>query len=256
MTTDATPHDETIREQFTRQAEPFARLPGHLDAIAHLIDLCEAGADDTVLDVGCGPGLLACAFAKVTAHVTGIDMTSRMITLARQQQREAGLHNMTWCEGVARDLPYDNASFSIVVSRYMFHHVVDPAAVLREMYRVCRPGGRVLVADPVLPAAHVDAFNAMERMRDPSHTAALSTEAFDALFRRADLTRVRRSGYDIDMALEAQLAASFPAPGDDERLRQLFQDDLTTQRLGVKTRLVEEQIYFTYPIAMIVGTKG
>jgi len=70
-------HREAILDQFTRQAVPFATAPSIRDeaALRTVVDGSGAGRDDTVLDVACGPGILACAFARVARHVTGIDLT-------------------------------------------------------------------------------------------------------------------------------------------------------------------------------------
>lgn len=149
-------HDAEIVSQFTKQAIPFTQLPDHLDSIQMLIEMSKVAGDDLVLDVACGPGLVACEFAKVARHVTGIDLTEKMIEIAKNHQKEMGLTNLSWDIGTASPLPYDSASLSIVVTRYSFHHFLDPKAVLTEMIRVCKPNGVVLIADVALPADNVD----------------------------------------------------------------------------------------------------
>jgi len=76
---DSTNHQATIVEQFSQQAIPFAQVPGHLDSIQLLKELAEVKQSDNVLDVACGPGLVACEFATHCNHVTGIDITAAMI---------------------------------------------------------------------------------------------------------------------------------------------------------------------------------
>ena len=76
---DAGNHQATIVEQFSRQAIPFAKVPGHLDAIGLLLEISAVSRDDLVLDVACGPGLVACEFARTARQVTGIDITPAMI---------------------------------------------------------------------------------------------------------------------------------------------------------------------------------
>lgn len=249
-------HDTTIREQFSKQAIPFTRLKGHLDSVDFLIEFSGAAAGDTVLDVGCGPGIVACAFAKVAEHVTGVDLTAGMIAEARKRQLAEGLDNLRWEVGSARRLSHPADSFSLVLTRYTFHHFIDPREVLAEMIRVCKPGGRVLIADPVLPAECVDAYNQMEKLRDPSHTRAVSTKEFDQLLGRSGLNNLKRSAYTVPMELERQLAASFPNPGDEEKLRELFLADLEINQLGLNTRRVNQEIWFDYPIPVYVGTKA
>jgi ubiquinone/menaquinone biosynthesis C-methylase UbiE len=105
------------------------------------------GPEDTVLDVACGPGLVACTLAEVAQHVTGIDLTPAMIEQAQARQKAKGLMNLTWLVGDAVPLPFPETAFSVVVTRYSFHHFLDPKAVLAEMVRVCSPAGRVAVID-------------------------------------------------------------------------------------------------------------
>ncbi len=72
-----------VLDQFTRQAEPFARLPAHSteESIRLVSEAAGIVADDTILDVACGPGLLACALARTARHVTGIDPRPARITV-------------------------------------------------------------------------------------------------------------------------------------------------------------------------------
>ncbi len=177
-------HREAILDQFTRQAVPFATAPSIRDeaALRTVVDGSGAGRDDTVLDVACGPGILACAFARVARHVTGIDLTPAMLERARLLQAEQGLTNVTWRRGDVLPLPFADAEFTLVVSRFAFHHLLDPGAVLGQMRRVCAPGGTVMVIDSAPAPDRAAAFNAMERLRDPSHTRALGLVEHLALF--------------------------------------------------------------------------
>jgi ubiquinone/menaquinone biosynthesis C-methylase UbiE len=75
--TDTTKHNQTIIKQFSQQATPFAKLPGHSQSMQMVIDLSEVSETDDVLDVACGPGLLACEFALHAKHVTGVDITPK-----------------------------------------------------------------------------------------------------------------------------------------------------------------------------------
>ena len=126
--------------------------------------------DDIALDVACGPGLVVCAFATVARHVTGVDITPAMLEQARALQQREGLTNVEWKLGDGTKLPFEDESFSLVLSRYAFHHFENPKAVLAEMVRVCQPGGRVCVADVYVTSdAQDEAYNRIELLRDPSH---------------------------------------------------------------------------------------
>jgi ubiquinone/menaquinone biosynthesis C-methylase UbiE len=249
-------HTEQIRDQFTRQAAPFAAAAEirNEEVLGRIVAMAHAGPSDMVLDVACGPGLLACAFAKVAKHVTGIDVTPRMLEQASAVQRQNGLHNLTWHEGEVPPLPYPDADFSIVSARFAFHHFLDPLEVLKEMRRVCRPGGRVVVVDSAPVRDNADAFNRMEQLRDPSHVRALPPEDLFALFAAAELPEPR-SRYDLmPYELESFLGRSFPKEGDADRVRRMFEESVENDVLGVSAIEEEGKIYFSLPVLTLVSS--
>ena len=179
-------HRRLILDQFTKQAVPFSQMQNHSPEL--LLAASQVGPEDNVLDVACGPGLMACAFAKVARHVTGIDLTPAMIDQAKVLQQSHGLTNLAWHLGDVLLLPFPDDSFSLVFTRYSFHHFLDPKAVLAEMVRVCLPGGRVVVADVYTSnPQQAEAYNRLEKLRDPSHVRALAVEELTNLFDAAGL---------------------------------------------------------------------
>src|SRR5271170_1777235 len=130
-----TTHQDLIRDQFTRQAVVFntAAPVANRDALQMIVDAAEPGPDDTVLDVACGGGLVARAFAPQVRYATGIDVTPAMLEQARKAAAESGLANTSWDQGDVTTLPYADGSFTIVATRFSFHHFVDAGVVLREM---------------------------------------------------------------------------------------------------------------------------
>jgi SAM-dependent methyltransferase len=241
---------ETIVDQFTRQAVPFSTAPPMRDekALGLLVAAAAAGPDDTVLDVACGPGIVACAFARDVRHVTGIDLTPAMIERARALAADGGLGNASFEVGDVLPLPFDDASFSVVVSRFAFHHFPDPLAVLREMRRVCKPDGRVVVADLMASPdpGKAAAFHGMEVLRDPSHARALTLLELRALFEEAGMGAPVESFWRMDIDLDALLARSFPVSGSEPDIRRMFEQSLADDALGLETRRENEHIRFTY----------
>lgn len=248
-------HRDKIVDQFSKQAIPFSQIPGHFDAVQLLVEMSGVGSDDDVLDVACGPGMVACEFARHARQVTGIDITQAMIEQARKRQRQQKLENLDWAVGDAVPLPYTDNSFSLVLTRYSFHHLLAPERALAEMIRVCRPGGRVMVADVAMERDKSAAYDRLEIMRDPSHTHALTNEEFSGLFENSGLLDCRQSAYGVDIELEEQLRASFPSPGDESELRGMITDDVGTDNLGINARRENVKIIYTVPIAVYVGRK-
>src|SRR6202044_3924289 len=104
MTDKADNHQRLILDQFTKQAVPFSQMQNHSPEL--LLAASRARPGDIVLDVACGPGLMACAFAKVAHDVTGIDLTPAMIEQAKVMQQSEGLTNLTWQVGDVGSLPF------------------------------------------------------------------------------------------------------------------------------------------------------
>jgi SAM-dependent methyltransferase len=250
-------HNQSIVDQFTKQAVPFSKKTAmSSDAIFNLmLDMCEVTPQDKVLDVACGPGLTACAVAAVAAYVTGIDLTPAMIERAKSRQADLGLINLGWQVGDVYALPFVDNSFSLVLTRFSFHHFLNPAAVLAEMIRVCQPGGRVMVWDSVPEADKAEAYNHLEKLKDPSHARALPVEELLAIIRESGLTNIRTVPYDLEFELEIQLAGMFPNPGDKEKIRQIYINNLTTDTVGMGVHKRGEAIHFHYPTVIVVGTK-
>jgi SAM-dependent methyltransferase len=246
-------HNETIVDQFTRQAIPFATAPAirNTDALNRIVNAAGAGPGDTVLDVACGPGLLVCAFANVVDHAAGIDITPAMLEQAGKLQAELGLQNVSWQLGDVEALPFPDRQFSIVASRFALHHLQEPLKVLKEMRRVCAAGGRIVVADSAPAQGKAEAFNDMEKLRDPSHVRALSVEELRQLFADAGLAEPGVEFYRLQGELEDLLRRSFPNEGDADRIRAIFNQSLETDSLDMATEKRDGKVYYGFPVAIL-----
>jgi ubiquinone/menaquinone biosynthesis C-methylase UbiE len=251
-------HNQLIVDQFTRMAAPFARMPAHSDqtSMQLLMDVAAIGSGDRVLDVCCGPGLVSCAIAPRAGHVTGIDITPAMIDQANRLQKSNRLDNMDWVVGDVTRLPFPANSFSVVLSRYAFHHLLGPATVLREMARVCRPGGRVVLADVFCTSEDQRAlYDQIEKLRDPSHVRALLLQELQDLFAGAALTITCTEYYRLGVALGPLLAASCTGPVGADKVRQILVDDIAANRSGFAPHLIDGAVQISFPVVILAGNK-
>jgi ubiquinone/menaquinone biosynthesis C-methylase UbiE len=146
---------------------------------SRLVELAGITPGDRVLDVGCGPGYLtalAAAAAAPDGAAVGVDPSASMTALAR---RTRGTPHCTFQEGSAESLGMADGSCDVVLSCFAFHHIPEQVRALAfgEMYRVLRPGGRLVVADFPPPRGRVGrqlvGLVAGEGMRDnPVETIA------------------------------------------------------------------------------------
>ena len=245
-----TAHDERIVEQFTRWARPFSELPVHAEAegMARTLAAAAITRDTSVLDVACGPGIVACAAAEQAAHVTGIDLTPAMIDQARERQSKRQLDNLDWRVGDATRLPFADGTFDVVLTRYSFHHMPEPLLVLREMRRVCRHGGRVVVIDATPSAETQAAYDRMEILRDPSHASALTLAQLRAIGRQAGLSERLIDGYRLE-ALLSTLSDRQDMPA----LNRMLEGDIDSgaDHIGVGAWRAADGIRFHFPISII-----
>jgi len=252
-------HDARIVAQFTKMAEAFSSSPPIVDreALDLLLEETGASGSDLSLDVACGAGVVACHFASVVRSATGIDITPAMIEKARALQAKAGLANVQWDVGDVKHLPYADNSFSIVTSRYAFHHIPEPGRVLQEMVRVCQAGGMVAVADICVSEdpRKAERFNELEKLNDPTHFRALPLSEHLALFHRAGMSEPKVARYKLDFTLSRmQKALGYSveaARATEERVRASIHEDM----LGTDSRFEGDETIFSYPIAVLASRK-
>lgn len=247
------PHKDEVIDQFTRQAAQFAQSPTARseDIVGRILRLAHPGPTETALDVACGPGLLACELARHARHATGVDLTPAMLDQARKTQQERGVTNVSWDQADVTALPYADAAFDVVTCRFAFHHFPEPLPVLREMKRVARPGGRIVIADSAPAADKAAVFNSMEALRDPSHTRALPEEDWLRLFAAAGLPQPHAERTRLPLALDEFLSRSYPREGNEARIRALFEAALLNDTMDVAPYREHGAMRFSVPVAIL-----
>jgi ubiquinone/menaquinone biosynthesis C-methylase UbiE len=252
-------HAATIVDQFSRQAEVFAKSPALHNAAA-LALLVEAGApqpNDAVLDVACGPGSVVVAFAGRVRRSVGLDATEAKLAQARSLAATHNLKNTEWYQGDVYRLPFEAASFDIVSCRFAFHHFEKPERAFAEMVRVCRPGGRIVLCDAVASddAAKAAAFNRMERHRDPSTVTFRPLASLQQLFAAAGLPAPSATTYQIPAERDRLIGMSFPVDDDRAQLRAMIEASVEGDGMGLGSRREGNTVYFSYPSVILVAVK-
>ncbi len=122
-----------------------------------LVERIDARAEDTLLDVACGTGAIALALARrYGCSVVGVDASGEMLAAGRHRVAAAGAEaRIRLTQGRAEALPFADASFDGLTAGYLLRYVADPAATLRELARVVRPGARVASLDFFVPPSPI-----------------------------------------------------------------------------------------------------
>jgi ubiquinone/menaquinone biosynthesis C-methylase UbiE len=255
----AAAHQAAIVDQFSRQAEGFAKSSGlHGEAVLEvLVQAVSPRPEDNVLDVACGPGTVVAAFAPHARRVTGLDATEAMLVQARALASKRRLTNVEWQVGDAYALPFADGSFDIVNCRFTFHHLQEPRRAFAEMVRVCRPGGRVVLCDSVASddPAKAAAFNGMERYRDPSTVEFRTLGFLLSLFGEAGLPSPAMHRFEVPTERDSLVARSFPVNGDRDGLCRMITEAADTDAMGVNARREKDTVVFGYQSVVLVATK-
>jgi ubiquinone/menaquinone biosynthesis C-methylase UbiE len=179
-----------------------------------------------------------------------------MIERAKESQKSQGLTNMSWDISNVNPLPYPHCHYSIVVSRFAFHHFTDPLAVLNEMTRVVKWEGRVVVVDVMTTSqSQADLYDHMEKLRDPSHTHALTLSELQSMFNEAGLNVVEQHMYRMEIDVEELLKATLTPPKEAEEFKKIVKADIGINKLGINSFIKDDMLKFSFPIVIVVGIK-
>jgi arsenite methyltransferase len=190
--------------------------------------LAQLNPGETVLDLGSGGGidvLLSARRVGPTGKAYGLDMTDEMLALARENQRKAGIDNVEFLKGEIESIPLPDNFVDIIISNCVINLSADKDKVLREAFRVLKPGGRFAVSDVVVRGEVPDQVRKnmllwvgciAGALRDHDYVTKLTAAGFTAI--EIEPTRVyhiadaraflNQQGVDVD-AIAAQVDGKF-----------------------------------------------
>lgn len=217
-----------VQDQFGPAARAYAAFSYHAAGpdLPVIVEAAGLTGAETVLDLGTGAGHTAMACARHAAAVVALDITPEMLAAATELAASRRIDNITFELGDAARLPFPDAAFDVVTCRVAAHHFPDLPRVIREAWRVLRPGGRFVIADTIAPEdAAADTFlNTIEFLRDPSHVRDCRGSEW--------LRLLRAAGFEAQMVFRMVLALD----GADWVARQRT----PAEKVGVIRRLLDE----------------
>lgn len=250
----------SINEAFTSQAERFDTAGYHLsksDYLAYMIGKVKPESADDVLEVAAGTCICGRAFAPYVNHVVCLDATEAMLEEGQKECRKADLRSITLIKGYAEELPFLDNTFDIVLSRLAFHHMTDYGAAFREMARVVKPGGKLVLID-LVPGDEEkrEQIDSIEKMRDPSHEHDLTKKEMRKLYEDNNISLVLQEQTEIPVSLEGWMALTKTDDKIKDRIRAMMKEDLSgPETTGFHPYVKDGEIFFNHHWVLNIGRK-
>lgn len=184
-------HHDNVEKQFGSQAKAYLTSAVHASGrdLQRLAERLSFFPQASVLDMGCGAGHASFIAAQNVKQVVAYDLSSQMLEVVVQTAKEKGLENISIRQGYAESLPFEDQTFDVVISRYSAHHWHDVGKALREVNRVLKPSGVLIIMDVMSPGHPVRDIwlQTVEALRDTSHVRNYSSGEWLSLINDANM---------------------------------------------------------------------
>jgi ubiquinone/menaquinone biosynthesis C-methylase UbiE len=221
----ATSHAQLVGNQFGPRTAAYVASTVHAQGadLDRLVELVHNHETASVLDLGCGGGHVTFNVASHVKHVIAYDLSSEMLAAVAQVSAERQLANVATQQGRAESLPFPDATFDFVLSRYSAHHWHGFAAALAEVKRVLKPRGKAIFMDVISPGpALLDTYlQTVELLRDPSHVRNYSLDEWRSALQAAGLTPGAHQDYRLRLEFKSWIARMNTAAIRAEAVRSL-----------------------------------
>lgn len=214
---DTASHNSVVLKQYEPRAAAYVNSAVHAagEDLERLAAVVGSRPDAVALDLGCGGGHVSYRLAPLVGKVVACDLSEAMLAAVREEARVRGLGNLETRQASADALPFDDAAFDLVATRFSAHHWHAFDGGLAEMQRVLESGSTAVFMDVVSPGSFLlDTWlQSLELLRDPSHVRNASTAEWLAALARADFAIEECRTFRLRLAFPTWVARmNTPAP--------------------------------------------
>ena len=197
-------------EQFGATANAYLSSSVHAQGtdLLRLTDLSRRLGAPRALDLGCGAGHAAFAMAAAGAEVTAYDLSTEMLAVVEGEALRRGFSDLHTRRGPAEHLPFADATFDLVATRFSAHHWSDVATAMQEIRRVLKEGGTLVVIDAVAPEAPLldTLLQTVEILRDVSHVRDYRISEWSSMLEAADFAKPVIHSWTLPMEFASWVA--------------------------------------------------
>ena len=254
-------HNRVIRQEFSKQAARFGEKGLTLssqDLLDWIVTILPLNPELRVLDVAAGTGHLSRAIAPHVREVVAVDITPAMLEVAQAEIKKDNFGNISLEEGSAERIPHPADCFDLVASRLAVHHFEKPILLLQEMVRVCKPNHRVGIIDLLASEDEkiAQTYNELERLRDPSHTVALSKTQMVKLLDEAGIAIETIEVRDVEVDFQRWAQMTGTKPETIEIIQEALRIDMNGgAKTGMRPHIDNGVLKFLHVWSVMIGRK-
>ncbi len=249
---------DDVREIFGRRAAYYTTSANHKDeaVLGRLVELARLRPDMMILDVATGTGHTALALAPHVNLVAAVDVTPEMIDEGRKLQEGKKAANVRFGLADAHDLPFPGETFDIVTCRLAAHHFRDIGRALREMKRVLKTGGRLVVNDRSVPEDEFVAatMNRLDVLHDRSHVREYRPSEWARMLEDASLAVEAMETYTKHRPLSSLTGNA--QPEDAEEILRTVAGLAASQRAAMNIVAIDGETYTDHWFVIAAAVKG
>lgn len=251
---------EKVKESFSVQAVNFENSNMNFSKQEYLdytIKKIDARKTDCVLEVAAGTCVCGRSLVPGVDSVVCLDATPAMLDVGKKAAEEKKVTNISFVEGLAEQLPFDDESFDIVMTRLTFHHFTEMRKPFEEMNRVLKKGGKLVIIDMEATKEELrETEDYIETLRDVSHVKNRSKDEFLSLYKEYGYEILVTESTPIPVELSAWLnLTKTPMETKHEITLQMENEITGLEQTGFFPYKRDSKIYFNQRWLMMIGRK-
>lgn len=250
-------HGEITENTFGRQAGDYLTSATHASGedLAALESILSQYPGASLLDLGCGAGHVSYTAAPLVGSVTACDISENMLSVVSLEAGKRGYTNITTCQGNSERLPFSDALFDLVVSRYSAHHWPNVGSAMREAGRVLKKDGQLIIIDVASPGHPLldGHLQSVELLRDGSHIRDYSFSEWLGFVAEAGFTAPETRSFRLHLEFSSWVSRMDTPDYFHKAIRQLQK----AAPVEVASHYaIEEDGSFTVDVLMLRATRG